>query len=421
MRRFGLLLIIGAMLAVSCSQQGKINKYNMASTYVEHFPGRLLQEQIYHQNDSLSDLNIRIDASKIPGLKSQQLDIYSLMRVNYAVYSSLNKKDIVQSDSYKLSDIIAFDKLNAGAVVLRVPLHLLQGKNYIISISIVDPVNKKNFRKLLRITKNNDSPENYKIVDEKGDLIWHSWIKPQQKIKIVYRYPATKIIYISYLKPKFPPARPPYSEDSRMAINPKVFDRFQIELNQGVSSIYQLPYEGVYKVHAKENNLGGKLLVQYYSEYPRLNNAQKVFVLRYLNNKKEFNQMLKDDVIHSIQEFWFFEGRSKERSIEMMNTYYARALRANELFSSYKEGWKTDRGMIFMIYGPADYVYYQGDKEVWEYGSEADQNDFKFEFIIQSTPLINQEYILYRDEAFKDSWYAAVENWRNGADMMKEE
>ena len=122
--------------------------------------------------------------------------------------------------------------------------------------------------------------------------------------------------------------------------------------------------------------------------------------------------MLQDDPTHTLQEFWFFEGRTKERSQEMMTTYYSRVQRANELFTSYKEGWKTDRGMVFIIYGPPDQIYNEADSEVWEYGEDADYNDLKFEFVIHQTKLNSQDYILLRDKAYKDSWFRLVKNWR---------
>jgi hypothetical protein len=45
----------------------------------------------------------------------------------------------------------------------------------------------------------------------------------------------------------------------------------------------------------------------------------------------------------------------------------------NDNFSSYREGWKSDRGMVFIILGPPNNIdrhpfeYYSKPYEVWEY------------------------------------------------------
>lgn len=417
MRNLKLLILLTffAFLLHSCTQPKKLSKYNLAHTYAEDFPGKIMQEQIFHLNDSISELAIKIDASKIPGLRKSQLDAYSLMLVNYAVYSSLNKSDLIQSDSYKLSDLVPYDTLKFASSEVIIPLHLLENQSYHIVLSIKDQVNKRNFEKILRVDKNADSPENFRVIDENNKIVWFPWLEKDKKIKIVYRYPEANMVYLSYFEPKFSPAMPPYASIPKIANEmPQRFEKFDISLKNGVSQIMQLPKEGVYKIHAKVDQIRGKMLVQFYEGYPSLeNDAQKVFVLRYLNARKEFSAMLQDDPTHTIQEFWFFEGRAKDRSQEMQRTYYARAQRANELFSSYKEGWKTDRGMIFMVYGPPDNVFYQEDREVWEYGSAAEYNDLRFDFMMSNTPLNHQEYILNRQDDYKDSWHLVVENWRD--------
>ena len=37
--------------------------------------------------------------------------------------------------------------------------------------------------------------------------------------------------------------------------------------------------------------------------------------------------------------------------------YYRRVRFANEEFTQYKDGWKTDRGMIYILFGPPNQVF----------------------------------------------------------------
>lgn len=412
-RYLGLMILV--IILGSCSQQKQLNKFNMSNQYVDEYSGRMMQQQIFHKNDSVSELSIRVIPSLIPNLKTNQLEVYSYMTLTYGIYASMNKKDLVETDTYKLSELLAFDQIKNGIAKLSIPIQMKQNMNYVVLVSLQDPVNNKNYLKVLRIFKTTDAAENYRILDRNDHIIWFPWLESGQEFKVQYRYTNAPSFYLSYFKPRFSPARPPYAEiDVLEYRKAEVFEHFKLELTNGVSGLIQLPKEGVYKLHSQEENLAGKTLVQFYDSYPSVaSDAQKVFALRYLNAKKEFNLMLQDDAAHTVQEFWFFEDRSKERSQDMMKTYYARMLRANHLFASYKEGWKTDRGMIFMIYGPPDQVYHEMGSEIWEYGSDADYNDMRFVFNIVHTPLIQKEFVLERSEAYKQSWYQLLDHWRN--------
>ncbi len=57
---------------------------------------------------------------------------------------------------------------------------------------------------------------------------------------------------------------------------------------------------------------------------------------------------------------------------ELMDTYYSRVEFANSQFESHIEGWKTDMGMIYILFGPPDDIQkyvdqYQGIYETWHY------------------------------------------------------
>src|SRR5205085_2026998 len=73
-------------------------------------------------------------------------------------------------------------------------------------------------------------------------------------------------------------------------------------------------------------------------------------------------------------------GGSNERARELLKRYYGRVKEANRNFTSYCEGWKTDRGMIFIIFGPPVNVYHSRRDEVWVYGNEANPGALRFIF-----------------------------------------
>lgn len=408
---FGIIVILFS----ACSTPNNLTKYNLAPNYTDQFPGRFMNQQIYHVNDSLSELSLRIIPSLIPNLKAKEVELYSYLTLTYSVYASTNKKDLIQTNTYKLTDLLAYEDMQEGIIKMTIPLKLMQNHHYLVLVSVQNPVDKQNFLKYHQVFKTRFAAENYRVLNEKDEVVWTNWIGEDQKIKIQYRYQDSSSIMLSYFKPQFGPALPPFSDHINKDFTiDKAFEQFQLQLFNGKTALIELPREGLYKFHSSKNDVEGKTILKLYDDYPSVvSESQKVFGLRYLTPGKEFSMMLKDDPAHTINEFWFFEDRTKERSEEMMKTYYARMLRANRLFTTYKEGWKTDRGMIFMVYGPPDHVYDELDKEIWEYGSDAAYNDLKFVFIKTSNLLYNNTMILDRGQEFKNSWYRLLDNWRN--------
>jgi GWxTD domain-containing protein len=71
-------------------------------------------------------------------------------------------------------------------------------------------------------------------------------------------------------------------------------------------------------------------------------------------------------------EFWNSRNDpGRENSMEALERYYDRVFYANEHFKEEKEGWKTDRGRAYILYGAPELQssYQKEDKfyEVWTY------------------------------------------------------
>lgn len=99
-----------------------------------------------------------------------------------------------------------------------------------------------------------------------------------------------------------------------------------------------------------------------------------------------------------------------ERAKIFMRNYFQRVEQANRMFTSYKEGWKTDRGMIYIIFGPPEEAYLLGNREIWEYNN----TNFKGRFIFtRSATLFDpNNFVLIREGSLRDKWYSMVDLWR---------
>ena len=82
----------------------------------------------------------------------------------------------------------------------------------------------------------------------------------------------------------------------------------------------------------------------------------------------------------AIDKYWLGKAASKERARSLIRTYYSRVELANKLFTCHLEGWKTDRGLISIIFGPPTYISNNRNSEVWSYGDDNNINSLKIYF-----------------------------------------
>ena len=122
--------------------------------------------------------------------------------------------------------------------------------------------------------------------------------------------------------------------------------------------------------------------------------------LRYISTQKEYEELAQHekaaDFQKAVDSFWLKAAGSIERGQELVAGYYGRVQLANERFSSYVEGWKTDRGIIYTIYGPPSEVYRNDKGETWVYGSSSSMLSYTFNFIHVSNPFTDNDYALNR-------------------------
>lgn len=147
-----------------------------------------------------------------------------------------------------------------------------------------------------------------------------------------------------------------------------------------------------------------------YPRYARLKNLAAPLV--YICTSQEYERIKLasgekkafDKVILSIT-------KDTDRAKTLMRSYFKRVGLANFFFTSYKEGWKTDRGMIYIIFGPPDEVYRSADREVWNYRQE--QYKVTFNFARSPSLFDPNNYVLIRDNKYKELWYEVIDLWRN--------
>jgi GWxTD domain-containing protein len=221
-------------------------------------------------------------------------------------------------------------------------------------------------------------------------------------------FESNKPLHVSFYKDAFPAAAPAFSTtQARVQKVLKPDSTFDVASDEAVS----FTQKGLYLVQQDTTSAQG-VAFRVEADYPKLGKLESlVGPLIYVCTKQEFEKLKAagndkkkfDQIILSVT-------GNTERARIFIRNYFRRVELANQYFSSYKEGWKTDRGMIYIIYGLPDQVFLFADREVWEY-----KNDYvkdRFQFVRSATIFDPQNYVLIREKSFTDDWYNMIDLWR---------
>lgn len=164
------------------------------------------------------------------------------------------------------------------------------------------------------------------------------------------------------------------------------------------------------------DNSFGFLVVDKY--FPRIVDADELKgPLTYMSTNEEI-QFFRDSLpSKDILDLYFLkltEGNQAQAK-QIIKSFYRRIAKTNELFSSYKAGWKTDQGMVYAIIGAPSSVQRNGKREVWLYNQGQSLNPIYFTFYRKSNELSDQNFELVRYPEYGAYWYPFVEAWRTGS------
>jgi len=143
--------------------------------------------------------------------------------------------------------------------------------------------------------------------------------------------------------------------------------------------------------------------------------ASMVESLRYISSRREHEKMTEGkNPKKELDQFWLDCGGNKDRTRELIRVYYGRVQEANYYFSSLIDGWKTDRGLIHIIFGDPSKINRVDGSETWIYGEENHLSSLVFNFRRVSSPFTDNHYLLDRNTLYRTDWDRAVTAWRNG-------
>jgi GWxTD domain-containing protein len=223
-------------------------------------------------------------------------------------------------------------------------------------------------------------------------------------------------LYVRVYNREFQMAAAPFA-----IVNPKPFQFkpdmiFSIKKNN--DGYFELPVDqtAFFQLTEDSTKYAGPTFYYFGEHYPKPRLvADLVYPLRYISTSDEYKALLAgDNIKRNVDNHWLKVGGGAERAKELIMAYYSRVELTNKLFPSYLEGWKTDRGMCYIVYGEPNAVYRSTSTETWVYGEEGIYNSLSLVFTRVSNPFTDSDFRLNRSNSLKASWYRSVEFWRQG-------
>lgn len=178
----------------------------------------------------------------------------------------------------------------------------------------------------------------------------------------------------------------------------------------------ELNEEGYYFFQTDTAASAGLLLKTTHESFPKVKDWEEmVQMVTYISTRKEHEALLlAEDKKRALDEYWINLARNPETAKELIRNYFRMVEFSNILFTDFKEGWKTDRGMVYIVMGPPQEVNFYLDREVWSYAGMDATSKIRFTFARAKTILSPHFYTLNRSRAYQPVWFKNISQWRSG-------
>jgi GWxTD domain-containing protein len=339
------------------------------------------------KNDAQLDVFYQIQSTQQP------LEKYT---ISWEKRDSFTQRDGVPF-SAKDSTSNAQEKVIKGQWSFEIPT-----KPWILVVKVTNKENQQSWMSFKTIEANYPA---HGWLEANGERYTRKYINAGQPYTIKSK--DSKSFYVSYFNEDFPAAYPPFSEQEGK-VDRFLFHDSSFVVMPGAS--IKLDQRGLYLFQKDTNAAEGfstRVVNKTFPKFSSIEDLKKPMI--YICTQDEWAQLqnAKDDktkfdkVILNIT-------MDKERASNFMKGYYRRVELANLYFSSYKEGWKTDRGMIYLIFGLPDEVGVSDGSENWYYKA----SKTRFTFVKSGSVYDPENFILLRDKKFTTIWYSTIDMWR---------
>ncbi len=415
--KYGLLVFISIILFSCNTSRNTISPRNFEQIYNPASSSVHPEIAVYNSSDTSSLIVEKIYTKELLfNNANSDNELLARVKVIYNLYDIDNKHAIIDSSTMTYK----FEKDSKVSYhIIEIPVYSRIGNTYILEIITSDLNRKSHQYTFCRVNRNKElsNLDVSSINKSNGEIILDPYIKTQREFLLKNYKKDYDSLFVHFYSNDFTTPDPPFMEDT-------VIEEFETPDTNWVCYLDSVKYqnfsaEGIYYFTETEqlDLEKGFSLFNFGERFPLVQTptdlAKPIVYLDSLDLIQRNDSTGKLTKL-SVDNYWLGKANNMDKSRELLKIYYNRVMFANMYFTSYKEGWQTDRGMIYIIYGLPDYLFKSGNEERWIYNPEGTGPGITFIFKHIQSPFSSNHYILDREKLKATGWYDAIKMWEKG-------
>lgn len=285
-------------------------------------------------------------------------------------------------------------------------------QRYVLELTVINIATKEVYSDILEVNKRKNNEQTIIVYQKNDKPLITNYINKNETVRFQHFNPKIKQLYVKYFDENFKASRAPFIHKNWKFSSKQSFKSIEsININEP----FNIDKKGLYFIQSDTSSMEGLFLNCFSDDFPTLTNAKElVESTRYITKNVEYKKLIEtDETKATLDAFWLERGGTKQRSKELIKIYYNRVQRSNSYFTTYKEGWKTDRGLIYIIFGKPSLIKKMSEGEYWYYPSFDGRSSYDFFFDKKGG-----QYLLRRSQYYEYYWKDKIFEWRKG--LMQE-
>ncbi len=381
---------------------------------------------IFNETDNRSVLSVKFSTKELFFTEANPSGVpMAQMFIAVRLYNMSSGRTIADTAYYDLNIVKEQQK---DEYLYHIPLRVMKGMEYMAEVKVMDKIRDiviqsfVPFNTLSELSRYNFyAREHFR----KNELL-KPFVRKDEFFNVIYGRNKIDSLFISVYKPSNETPYPPSMILPERSIVTKPDTVVAIPYSDTLPLM--LPQRGIFLFKTARDVNEGYTIFNFGQDFPSMSKPEEMIKpLVYLLPQEKTDSMVaspKPKV--ALDEFWLnCGGGNVEKARELIRIFYTRATFANYYFTSWKEGWRTDRGMIYIIYGPPDKLYKSYENETWGYRKPVVRSGWGTRYSVKEDYLFftfkkrdnvfsDNDFYLSRSETLVTFWDKAVQSWRKG-------
>lgn len=420
------IIIIIAWISYSCSTSKPVfDSKDLSYLYNPVKNSMNPRYGIFNQSDDVSVLSVKLFSTDLYFNEANSRGVPMAM-----LYISVRLFNISMGNTLSDTALFNLDIVKESAreeYMYNVPLTVEKGSDYVAEVKVVDRIRRIMVQAFVPFSTASDF-NRYNFYSRghfAHNILLNPVVRKNEYLNLIYSKKPVDSLFISFYKPfeGIPYAPSMVLPERSVGADPDTI----VGLSYSDTLPIMFPRKGIFLCTIGKDIKEGYTFMNFGPSFPAMTTPEEMIEpLEYLASADELAALrssIKPKV--ALDEFWIGCGGNVEKSRELIRIFYTRALYANYYFTTYREGWRTDRGMIYIIYGPPDKVYKSSDEESWGYKKseiksswgtryQVKEEYIYFNFKKKVNRFSDNDYSLSRSETVITYWDQAISSWRKG-------